>query len=89
MATKKTRNKEHNRVWIELEKPLDEEDGNRIAELANNMLQRLFAPNKPTLYFTWNEHRLRYDYGTTMGRYSLADWGEWFDLDYFGRPQEK
>jgi hypothetical protein len=90
MTIKKMRDKKKPiRVWVELEKPLDEADGNRIAELSNNMLQRLFAPNIPASYFTWNQHRGRYDFGSSMGRYSLADWGEWFDLVYLGRPQEK
>jgi hypothetical protein len=86
MARKKKRDpSQPMRVWIELEKPLDEADGHRIAEHANNMLKRLCGGEKIGYSFQWNEHRGLYDYVTGPVRYSLADWGEWFDLEYFGR----
>jgi hypothetical protein len=88
MATKKARDPKYPaRVWIELEKPVDEADGHRMAELANNMLKRLAKKGQEvTTEFWWNEERGRYDYGSPMGCYSLADWGEWFNLEYMGRP---
>ena len=76
------------RVWIELEKPADKAEAERNCEMANNMLQRISEgmgkPNETR--FFWSERENRYCLGGQMGYQVLTDNGEWFDLEYFGRP---
>jgi hypothetical protein len=84
------------RVWIEIERPTGKEfkdpvlrnaEAARRAELATNMLARLNAPEPLDGYkFWWSEHEGRYCYGGPMGYQSLADDGEWFNLEHLGRP---
>lgn len=75
----------NNRVWIELEKPANDEQGRERAALANKMLERLCG--RPISEgFEWNEKRCYYDWGGPVGGYeSLVNHGKWFNLDYFGR----
>lgn len=74
------------RVWIELEKPVDKEDADRITVLANRMLSRLAAPDCiPMRRFFWSENEQRWCLGDVTYK-ALADNGEWFNLDFFGRP---
>ena len=73
------------RVWIELEMPASKEEGDRRANLANNMLARLSEGKLPEKFW-WSTHEGRYCYGGTMGYRVLTDHGEWFNLEYLGRP---
>lgn len=88
MAKKSTKQPEapwSPRVWIELEVPKDEAQAKRIGELATTMLQRLNAPEKTDYSFWWSECEQRWCFGGNMGYRVLADNGEWFNLEYFGR----
>jgi hypothetical protein len=78
---------ETNRVWIELEKPVDDAHGEKIAELATRMLNRL-SPEDKGYKFMWSEDRHMYMYGNTMGFMYLTDRGQWFNLDHLGREAE-
>lgn len=74
------------RIWIELEKPRDDAHAQEIVAKANRMLARLTEPDDRLSQFYWNEKRKLYEYGNAMGRATLTDFGDWFSLDYFGRP---
>jgi hypothetical protein len=77
------------RVWIELQPPRDKAHADRICELANNMLKRLAAPGDPPgSEFWWSVNEQRYCFGGNHGYMTLSDRGEWFNLEYFGRPLE-
>jgi hypothetical protein len=87
-----------NRIWIELDKPpRDMHDArdrkafyDRQCELANNVLRRLSPradmEGQPISKFWYSEHEARYCYGGPGGYRTLSDNGEWFNLDYLGRP---
>ena len=75
-----------NNVWIELEKPKDEAHAVEICKKANNMLKRLGVTSGD---FGWDSKRKQYTYGAAMGYTGLTDRGEWFNLDYLGRPLEE
>ena len=86
-----------NRVWIELERPFPElsaeeqkQIGDARAEAANRILDRLVAPEDAAEAknhrFMWSQEERRYCYGGPMGTRVLFDNGEWFNLDYMGRP---
>lgn len=74
-----------NRIWIELEKPLNAEHGNKIASLANNMLRRLGDGKLPESTFWWDARDRCYCYGGDAGYVTLSENGTWFNLDYLGR----
>lgn len=90
MGTKKSAakpNQVRRRVWIELEPPRDEVDARITAELANNMLKLARRDsNQNGDEFFWDERRGHWCYGGQAGYHELADNGEWFNLDYLGRP---
>lgn len=75
------------RVWIELEKPDNQEHGEEQCRLANNMLERLGAKGQRFFYDT---RTLGYSLESSSdGCYTeLDDDGSWFSLDYFGREVE-
>lgn len=75
------------RVWIELEKPDNQEHGEEQCRLANNMLERLGAKGQSFFYDT---RTLGYSLETSPGGCykELEDDGEWFNLSYFGREGE-
>ena len=78
------------KVWIELEKPINTAHAERLCELANTMLKRLSEPDERSERgFFWSEHENRYCFGGGMGYMVLKDNGEWFNLEYFGRPLEE
>lgn len=77
-----------NRIWIELDKPFDKEHADKQCELANNLLKRLNGNEPGDSKFWWSEHEKRYCYGGNHGYTVLADRGQWFNLDFFGRPIE-
>lgn len=79
------------RVWIELPKPADKEHAEQLCGLANNMLKRLEKPHEGPAErgFFWSEHEKRYCYGGAMGYTVLSDGGQWFNLEYLGRPLEE
>ena len=84
-----------NRIWIELDKPKPgTPDPERKAfmekqcALANRMLERLYKPEDLAHRSTFfvSEHKgLHYCFGGAGGFRDLADNGEWFNLDYYGR----
>lgn len=83
-----------NRVWIELDKPRDKDHAAELCELANNMLARLRESDDDTKWkgFWYHEEREAYCFtfcGQTGEYKELADRGEWFNLDYFGRPEDE
>lgn len=82
---KKTQEKRY-RVWIELDKPVDDEHAEELCALANKMLSRLNESSESQGGFSWspNEHRYMFSHGGHTYKY-LADNGEWFNLEYFGR----
>ena len=80
MATKQT----ENRVWIELEKPRDAAHANEICGLANNLLQRI-SPGTAK-QFSYSSRNHKFLYGDLHGCVTLADRGEWLNLDFVGRP---
>lgn len=73
----------HPRIWIELDAPTNKAHAEEQCSLANVMLQRLGVTAGR---FSWNDTRKHYCFGTAMGRAALTDRGEWFDLEYLGRP---
>lgn len=79
-----------NRVWIELERPTAppgearEAQAAAIAELATNLLRRIMPDSHKR--FLWSEKKGQFMYGDPMGYTYLSDNGEWFNLDYLGRP---
>jgi hypothetical protein len=83
------------RVWIEIERPTwtqfktaaeRDAEAERRAALATNMVARLNAPEPLDGYsFWWSAKEGRYCWGGPMGYTSLADDGEWFNLEHFGR----
>lgn len=75
-----------NRVWIELEKPRDEDHAAEIVAQANNMLQRLRGPSELAKVFGWNSRAKQFTYGDAMGYENLVDRGQWFNLEFLGRP---
>lgn len=76
---------EFNRVWIELEQPVDDSHAMEVCAMANNMLQRLSSVPLADR-FGWDSKRKQFTYGGPMGYRGLTDRGEWFDLEYLGRP---
>ena len=74
----------HYRVWIELDKPVDDEHAAELCAMANKMMARLIEPSEPTGKFAWSSHTQMYMYGENTYTY-LKDRGEWFNLKYFGR----
>jgi hypothetical protein len=75
------------RVWLELDPPTDAVQAAQTAELMNNMLKRLAAPDGvPENKFWWSPTDQKWCYGGPMGYTVCADNGHWFNLDYFGRP---
>jgi len=87
MPKKKIERPTQQRVWIELDKPLDKQHADEICALANNMLTRLVG-GPTSLKFWRSEREGRYCLTTSAaGTYTvLNDNGFWFDLDFFGRP---
>lgn len=75
-----------NNVWIELERPRNDEHAAEICGQANRMLKRLGVTSGD---FGWDSTRKQYTYGMPMGYRGLTDRGEWFNLDYLGRPFEE
>ena len=73
-----------NRVWIELERPSSDEEGERRAELACRMLRRLGVERgTPVFWHTKGCYCFTID---EAGSYAeAADNGHWYNLDYFGR----
>jgi hypothetical protein len=86
-----------NRVWIELDRPEDQDEaaaialGDERAALMTRLLVRLCEPGEaPTCKYRHRDHKGHY-----LGRFELAygpmrvetlnDNGQWFSLDYFGR----
>ncbi len=89
MAAKKAPpDKEGNRIWIELDKPINKEDAEKQCELVNNMFQRLQAEGIKGPKFFWSEHEVKYclEFSENGGYLVLNDRGHWFNLDYMGRP---
>ena len=88
----------NNRIWIELEYPSDKQCkelgvekhalGNLRALLMTNMLHRLGAGKYTRVWW----HASDFCYCLTedsAGTYHpLSDKGEWFNLDFLGRPIE-
>lgn len=76
-------------VWIELPKPASNEEGHKLARLANNMLSRLSGGDMTDAHkgggFQWSETKQKYIMRQGFGSKILADNGEWFNLDYLGR----
>lgn len=77
-----------NRVWIELERPSNEQHAAQIVTLANNMLRRLSGENVLQQEFGWDEGERQYWWGGPMGAQVLLDNGHWFNLDYLGRTED-
>lgn len=79
-----------NRIWIELDKPRDEENAKQICRLANSMLRKigpLSAFDGMTFFHMPLSHR--YCYGGQMGYEELVDNGKWFNLDNMGSTKSE
>lgn len=78
----------HPSVWIELERTDSADLNQKNADMANRMLERLAKPEDLPLQkrFSWSQNDRRYHYGGTMGYKVLSGDGEWFNLEYLGRP---
>ena len=74
---------EKDRVWIELDKPIDDAHAEEICKKANRMLARMGSSGGRG--FFWSPSRQQYGYGDGMGHIGLPDRGDWFNLDYLGR----
>ncbi len=72
-----------NKVWIELDRPRDDDHANQIAKLINNVLRKI-EPNIERQFF-WNSEDCIWCIGNDFGYIALADNGEWFNLDYLGK----
>lgn len=78
---------ERNRVWIEFETPTDDEHALRICAAANRMFTRLCSDvPRPARELEWNKTGQKFEMVGPMGASTLVDSGDWFNLDYFGRP---
>jgi len=78
------------RVWIELEYPKGGDDalGEKRANLANKMLDRLGLPSEPPCKtFWWNKRKKCYcvTIDVAGGFMECADHGHWFRLSHLGR----
>jgi len=72
------------RVWIELDKPKTNEDGEQRAKLLSAMLKRLgcdYGPHEPVW---WDERKRRYCFTSSrMGTfYEGVDSGQWYNLEF-------
>jgi hypothetical protein len=71
-----------NRIWIELEKPENDEHAHEQCQLANKMLKRL---GLEVMEFWWGYGGKSITYNLTLndsGMYLVcADKGHWFNLD--------
>jgi hypothetical protein len=75
-----------NRIWIELDKPLNPEHGSLQCELANKLLAKLRpAGTEAHSEFYFDAEDKYYTYGGDMGYKILNDNGEWFNLDYLSK----
>lgn len=75
-----------NSIWVELEKPKNDEHAKLQCELANKMLQRIMGSGvELTNKFFYSDRTKRYCFGGYNGYYDCVDNGQWFNLDYFGR----
>jgi hypothetical protein len=80
-----------NKIWIELDKPLDNEHGIIQCQKANTVLRKLgVALHQDNVGFQLNQHKK----GSTNYIYVLAssheytelsDNGKWFSLDYLAK----
>jgi hypothetical protein len=75
--------KTKDRIWIELDKPLNKEHALTICAKANRMMARLGDMSGNA--FFWDEKDNAFCYGGDMGYMGLPDRGHWFNLDYLGR----
>lgn len=75
-----------NRVWIELERPKNEEEGQHRANLLSDMLKKLGTPEFPKPVF-WNTKTSRYCFTIdSAGSFMEAeDDGFWFNLDILAK----
>ena len=74
-------------VWVELQEPDENYNGEEIAEHATRMIRRLGSENG---YFQFSPNKMqgchyRYIAGSEGGITPLEDNGKWFNLEYFGR----
>jgi hypothetical protein len=75
-----------NRVWIELERSRDQNLNIQRAALATNLIQRLGSKSE----FYWDEEKGLYGLRREGGEFTeLNDNGQWFNLEFFGRPLEQ
>lgn len=80
----KPKAEQSNRICITLDKPKDPLHGSEICAKANNVMRRLGINQT----FFYSEKKAMYAVGDVMFKY-LPDRGEWFDLDFLGRPMEQ
>lgn len=68
------------RIWIELQRPRDDEEGNRRAKLLCAMLKKLGVPYQQPVF--WHPKAERYCFTIDMagGFVEAGDNGHWFDL---------
>ena len=75
-----------NRVWIELEQPSSDEEGERRAKQASRMLKRLGVPYCQAVWW-WPKHKAYCFTISTAGCFVEAtDNGHWYNLDYLASP---
>lgn len=89
MARHKQDPDEADRIWIELEWPVDcgdrtDEVAKRRAEAATKVLRKLGDPQSG---FFWNEEEQRYffDFGGGGGYTELEDHGRWMNLTFMAK----
>jgi hypothetical protein len=77
-----------NRVWIELDKPEDDEHAEQIVRAANAMMAKLGIEHN---VFSWYPEKEKYalHYANNSGFVYLPDRGWWFDLDYLASTADE
>lgn len=71
-----------NRIWIELDKPLNQRHADMQCRLANAMLAKIGDFGEWQFYFTPDDG---YCWGGNNGYENLTDNGRWFSLDFMAR----
>lgn len=87
MAKRKDDQPKQHRVWIELDPPRTNEEGEARAKLLSSMLKRLGADYGRHPAVWWNEHKRCYCFTSSSigGFWEATDNGHWYNLEYFGR----
>lgn len=75
----------NDRVWIELDYPPSDEDGNRRAELLSELLKKLGVPYDQPVFWSKRAKRYCFTRDVAGGFVEAGDSGEWFSLEFLAR----